>query len=155
MQSEADLGLLQHSRWKPLTIITKHSILDVAAVLDPPLAIGAKRQVGTEKIRVKLKLFELCLMPVILHELAAWGKILKREIEKIERMQSKALKQLLQVPILTSTAGVLMETGIWPPKEYLHYSTMMLYHSTINSDEEHIAKNIVKEPHKYNLQPSF
>ena len=25
--------------WKPLTIITKHSILDVAAVLDPPLGI--------------------------------------------------------------------------------------------------------------------
>ena len=23
--------------WKPLTIITKHSILNVAAVLDPPL----------------------------------------------------------------------------------------------------------------------
>ena len=23
--------------WKPLTIITKHSILDVAAALDPPL----------------------------------------------------------------------------------------------------------------------
>ena len=23
--------------WKPLTIITKHSILDAAAVLDPPL----------------------------------------------------------------------------------------------------------------------
>ena len=26
--------------WKPLTIITKHSILDVAAVLDPPLKIS-------------------------------------------------------------------------------------------------------------------
>ena len=25
--------------WKPLTIITKHSILDLAAVLDPPLLI--------------------------------------------------------------------------------------------------------------------
>ena len=25
--------------WKPLTIITKHSILDVAAALDPPLNI--------------------------------------------------------------------------------------------------------------------
>ena len=34
--SEADLGLLQH----PLTIITKHSILDVAEALDPPLTIG-------------------------------------------------------------------------------------------------------------------
>ena len=36
MRAEADLGLLQHPR-KPLTIITKHSILDVAAALDPPL----------------------------------------------------------------------------------------------------------------------
>ena len=26
--------------WKPLTIITKHSILDVAAVLDPPLILS-------------------------------------------------------------------------------------------------------------------
>ena len=31
-----------------------------------------------KKIRVKLKLFELCLMPTILHELAAWGRILTR-----------------------------------------------------------------------------
>ena len=26
--------------WKPLTVITKHSILNVAAVLDPPLAMS-------------------------------------------------------------------------------------------------------------------
>ena len=39
--AEADLQILQHPRWsalqKSLTIITKHSILDVAVVLDPPL----------------------------------------------------------------------------------------------------------------------
>ena len=36
---EADLGMLQHPKWswKPLTIITKRSILDVATALDPPL----------------------------------------------------------------------------------------------------------------------
>ena len=28
--------------WKPLTIITKNSILDVAAVLDPPLTTDVK-----------------------------------------------------------------------------------------------------------------
>ena len=27
--------------WKPLTVITKHSILDVGAVLDPPLMVHA------------------------------------------------------------------------------------------------------------------
>ena len=117
--------------------------------------IRANSEVGTEKIRVKLKLSELCLMPGTLHGLAVWGRILTRQIEEIERMQSKALKKLLQVPISTSTAGVLMETGIWPPKEYLQYSTMMLYHSIINSEEERIAKNIVKEQRKYNLQQTF
>ena len=34
-RSEADLGLLQRP-----TIITKHSILDVVAVQDPPLALN-------------------------------------------------------------------------------------------------------------------
>ena len=106
-------------------------------------AIGAKGQVGTEEIRVKLKQFELCLMPAILLGLTAWGRILTREIEEV-----KSLKQLLQLPISTSTAGVLMKTGIWPAKEYLQYSTMMLYHSILNSEEERMAKNIVKEQHK-------
>ena len=118
-------------------------------------AIGAKSQVGTEEIRVKLMLFELCLMPAILHGLVAWGRIITRKIEEIERLQSKELKQLLQVPISTSTAGALMETGVWPAKEYLQYSTMKLYHSIINSEEEHIAKYIVKEQRKYNLQQTF
>ena len=41
LHSEADLGLLQHPRGslKPLTIITKSSTMDDAAVLDPPLAL--------------------------------------------------------------------------------------------------------------------
>ena len=100
---------------------------------------------GTEEIRVKLKVFEFCLMPAIQHGLAAWGRI----------MQRKALKQLLQVPISTSTAHVLMKTGIWLAKEYLQYSTMMLCHSIINSEEECIAKIIVKEQRKCNLQQTF
>ena len=46
--SEADLGLLQHSRWsaKPLTIITKHLILDITATLDPSL--DALRRLSAE-----------------------------------------------------------------------------------------------------------
>ena len=31
--------------WKPLTIITKSSILDVAAVLDPPLLVTLKQEI--------------------------------------------------------------------------------------------------------------
>ena len=33
--------------WEPLTIITKHSILDVAAALDPPLQTAAEISTNT------------------------------------------------------------------------------------------------------------
>ena len=35
--SKMELFLIIVNRWKPLTITTKRSILDVEAVLDPPL----------------------------------------------------------------------------------------------------------------------
>ena len=35
-------------------------------------AIGAKTQVGKEEVRVKLKLFETCLMPALLYGMEAW-----------------------------------------------------------------------------------
>ena len=37
-------------------------------------AIGAKTQVGKEEVRVKLKLFEICLMPALLYGMEAWKK---------------------------------------------------------------------------------
>ena len=38
--------------WKPLTIITKCSTLDVAAVLDPPLKIHDIRSKGVENVKM-------------------------------------------------------------------------------------------------------
>ena len=36
--------------WKPLTVITKHSILDVAAALDPPLKLALAIPTGAPTI---------------------------------------------------------------------------------------------------------
>ena len=36
-RSEMEYFVIIVNGWKPLTIITKHSILNVAATLDPPL----------------------------------------------------------------------------------------------------------------------
>ena len=38
-------------------------------------AIGTKHNVGKEEIRVKLKLYETCLMSALLYGPEAWGKI--------------------------------------------------------------------------------
>lgn len=71
--------------------------------------------------------------------------MLRGEIEEVERMQSKALKKLLQDPKSTLNALLLKEIGIWLAKKYLQYSTMMLYHHIVNSEEGYVRKNIVKD----------
>ena len=77
-------------------------------------AVGAKHQVGKEEIRVKLKLYETCLMPALLYGLEAWGKIDKDEMNEIEKIQGRALKRIFNLPISASYIGLIMETGTWP-----------------------------------------
>ena len=43
--------------WKPLAIITKHSILDVATVLDPPLVLAPEKK----KVRYVTPRHEECM----------------------------------------------------------------------------------------------
>ena len=41
-----------------------------------------------------------------------------------------------------------METGIWPAKERIECSTLMLIHSIINSNRERISQKIILEQKK-------
>ena len=43
---------------------------------------------------------------------------------------------------------MLMETGIWPAKERIEYSTLMLIHRIINSNKERISEKIILEQRK-------
>ena len=63
--------------------------------------ISSKQNVGQEEIRVKIKLFETCLVPAILYGFEAWGKISKSEMQAIEKIQNQSLKKTLQLPVTT------------------------------------------------------
>ena len=75
-------------------------------------AIGTKTQVGKEEVRVKLKLFETCLMPALLHGMEAWKKLSKAEIQQLEKIQGKALKRIFSLLITTPYIGLIIETGV-------------------------------------------
>ena len=113
-------------------------------------AIGAKHQVGKEEIRLKLKLYETCLMPALIYGLEAWGKIDKDEMNEIEKIQGRALKRIFNLPISTSYIGLIMETGTWPANQRIQYSIMMLYHNIMNSDHKRVARKILAEQTKSN-----
>ena len=110
--------------------------------------ISSKQNVGQEEIRVKIKLFETCLIPAIFYGFKAWGKILKSEMQAIEKIQNQSSKKILQLPVTTSSTGLLMETGIWPEKERIEYSTLMLIHSIISRNKERISQKIILEQRK-------
>ena len=113
-------------------------------------AIGVKHQVGKEEIRVKLILYETCLMPALLYGLEAWGKIDKDELNEIEKIQGKALKRIFNLPISISYIALIMETAIWPANQRIQYSIMMLYHNIMNSDHKRVARKIIAEQAKSN-----
>ena len=75
-------------------------------------AIGAKTQVGKEEVRVKLNLFETCLIPALLYRFEASKKLSKAEIQHIEKIQGKALKRIFNLPMTTLCIGLIIETGV-------------------------------------------
>ena len=75
--------------------------------------------------------------------IATWGKIGKDEINEIEKIQRRAFKKMLNLPISTSYIGLIMETGKWPDKQRIQYTTMMLYHNIMNNDHNMIRKDCI------------
>ena len=118
-------------------------------------AIGAKTQVGKEEVRVKLKLFETCLMPALLYGMEAWKKLSKAEIQNLEKIQGKALKRIFSLPITIPYIGLIIETGVWPAEQRINYSSLMLYHNIISSSKNRLVKQIILEQRAQNHSNTF
>ena len=73
-------------------------------------------------------------------------------MQAIEKIQNQPLKKILQLPVTTPSTELLMETAIWPPKERIEYSTLMLIHSIINSNKERISQKIILEQNEGNAK---
>ena len=87
-------------------------------------------------MKVKIKLFETCLMPAIIYGLEVCRRITAKEMKEISKIQVSALKQILHLPKSTPNIEILYEAGIWPIKSRIEYSIMILFHSIMNSDDE-------------------
>ena len=117
--------------------------------------IGAKTQVGKEEVRVKLKLFETCLMPALLYGMEAGKKLSKAEIQNVEKIQGKALKMIFSLPITTPYIGLIIETGVWPAEQRINYSSLMLYQNIISSSKNRLVKQIILEQRAQNHSNTF
>ena len=107
------------------------------------LSIGSPCQVGAEYLNVRLELFQKCLLATIVYGIPAWGSISDKEIDSIEKIHGKYLKKLLQLPVSTPYAPIIMETGLWTLKERYKYLVMMVFHEIMNSDKDRKSREII------------
>ena len=57
----------------------------------------------------------------LLYGTEAWKKLLKVEIQHLEKVQGKALKRIFNLPITTPYIGLIIETGVWPTEQRINY----------------------------------
>ena len=108
-------------------------------------SLACYQNVGPIYVMVRLYLYEMCIVPSVLHNLEGWNKLSKAEIKKLETIQHNALCSLLNLPKSTPYMGLISELGIWRMEERLIYRKTMLYHNLMNSDKGRLSRKIVEQ----------
>ena len=70
--------------------------------------------------------------------------MVRRDTNALESVQTKMLRDLLEVPMSTPYLPLLLETGMWTMGR-ISYRKLMLFHNIINSDDDRLIKTVVKE----------
>ena len=106
-------------------------------------SIANYNNVGSKFLQVRIELYESCVIQSMLHGLEAWHYVTKAEYKNLEKIQAKALCQLLEVPRSTPYFGLLDELGIWRIEERLKYRRIMYVQNILKSDERRLCKRVV------------
>jgi len=76
--------------------------------------MAKEEDIGELSTDARLLIYEKTAVPTILYNLEVWTQINQRTMERIERIQAKIIKRILELPESTPYWGLLKETGIWP-----------------------------------------
>ena len=118
--------------------------------------MGSKENVGPLYLCTRLLLFEICIIPSLLHQIEAWSPLLKKtELQQLESIQGKILCNLLHLPKTTPYWGLLHETGTWTVKWRLVYRMIMLFHNIMVGDEDRLAKEVLVQQLREGHEESF
>ena len=138
--------------WMTTTGTVERQITEVEGrmkgMVQEAIKITSEERLGGFSTEARLLLYEKTMIPVITYNLEVWTKLGKKEIERIERIQAMALKQLLSLPQSTPYWALLGEIGMWPLQDRVNYHRMMLLQNMITSDDDRLGKVIMEDQRK-------
>jgi hypothetical protein len=106
---------------------------------------GDVYKVGNMAHQVRIEIFQSTVVQTIYHDVEAWSKISKKEVEKLDKIQKDVLTSILELPTSTPYMGLLSELGIWPFEQRLEYKRIMLLHQIITSKESRFLKQVIEQ----------
>ena len=106
---------------------------------------GDPYKVGNMAFQVRIQIFQSTVIPTIYHDIEAWSKISKKDIEKLDKIQKTVLTSILELPSSTPYMGILSELGIWPVEQLADYKRIMLLNQILNSKDSRFLKEIIEE----------
>ena len=117
--------------------------------------IAGEGKVGYLSTQVKLMLFEKTIIPSIIYNLETWNYWRVKDWEHLERIQAKALKRILKLPVSTPYWGILNEIAMWDMRSRIVYKRLMLYHNISHSENERLGKKIIEQQKEYQVEGSW
>ena len=106
---------------------------------------GDPYKVGNMALQVRIQIFQSTVIPTIYHDIEAWSKISKKDIENLDKIQRTVLTSIMELPNSTPYIGILSELGIWPVEQLVDYKRIMLLHQITKSKDTRFLKEIIEE----------
>ena len=92
-------------------------------------ALVQETGLGVHTVSVHLLLYQALFLSCMLFNSQAWSSIREADIEKLEKIQLKCLKRILQVPRSTANSFVFLEFGELPVRYIIDKNQLnFLYH---------------------------
>ena len=115
------------------------------AVISETNKICSQDKLGKLEWEGKKTVYEEQIIHAVFHNTEAWTNLRKSDWEKLESIQGKILRGIYGMPKSTPYWGILYELDIIPIRLHITYKRLMVYHNIMNSDDERVAKSIIKE----------
>ena len=106
---------------------------------------GNEFKIGHYALPTRLKIYTSVVIPTAFHNMETWSRVSKKELERLESIQSRIVRAICGQIKSTPYFGLLAEIGMWPVEQQLHYRKILLYHNIRTSREDRLVKEIIED----------
>ena len=103
---------------------------------------------GVEYITSLLLLYHTTFLPSLIFNSEAWTDLSQEDVRKLQSLQLKFLKKIVQAPRCTTSCFIFLEFGVLPIKQEIDQRKLMFLHHMLSLQNDDPVKrmyNILKD----------